>query len=83
MVEKASYWKNNIDNTYVIQITMFFCKKTRKKIKEELRDWFLAGSGHSRDRKILIYKREINSTKEWKKIKKTLSFSEKLQQAKG
>ena len=83
MIEKASYWRILEDDAYVVQITMFFCKKTLKETKEEMHEWKLTATGYSKERELLVYKKNIDTTSEWEKEKANFSFSAILKKVKG
>ena len=83
MIEKAAYWKSRADHVYTVQITALPCKNTRKQIKKEMIDWNLSATGHSKDKHIMIFKKEIEDHDTWKKIKNKFSFNTILEKVEG
>jgi hypothetical protein len=83
MIEKAAYWKSRADHIYTVQITALFCRNTKKQIKEEMIDWNLSASGHSKDKQIMIFKKEIEDHEMWNKIKNKFSFKKILEKVEG
>ena len=83
MIEKAAYWKSRVDHVYTVQITAFSCKKTRNEIKKEMIDWNLSATGHSKDKQIMIFKKQIKDHEMWNKIKNKFSFNKILEKVEG